>query len=313
MLPISYVTPVDFLISPPGGMRTKTHRVLEAGEGVDIELATLDEINTPITLIDPLYFRLAERDNDECLAVLRSYSSDGGKIVLYQSELELIRMSDDFRRDLLEVCDVVTFNSKYQRGVTEAVMGSPLSQVPFALLPLTDPIPDVHGGFPENSDRPRAIVLGYMDRKKGLPELCFHLGRLKELNFEITVVGSAGFWNCADHLTDLSLAEIADEHFTSVSQSHLERLMSESYYYVSCSYHDVFSSSYYEACRSGALPALSDRPHFAGRPCVNLRGKLDRRPKQHDNLRRKCRAFFEKHASYGAFQHQLDHILESII
>ena len=130
---IDYVVPSFFTEQTgySGGMHTKVDRVQRAAGSIyRINVVSdISEIRSDFVLIEPLFFRMEERFD---LDALRDHPA---KKVRYCSEMEMFRWTGQFRKELLDICDVVTCNCDYQESLFTAVG----IKDPYRLI---DPIPE---------------------------------------------------------------------------------------------------------------------------------------------------------------------------
>ena len=178
---IDYLTHPKFLNYDPsvlpsaqgggGGMGTKTYRTLEALRQVYPKtngIINSGDITADTVLVEPLRFTLSTngfdevQPADELIAGLKRHS---GRVVLYCSELTLMRMPHQLRKQVLSCCDMVTTNCKFQANVFKYV-GIHGEHA------LCDPVPDVfltQGAFFDR--KPRLVATGNVSWQKNAPQV----------------------------------------------------------------------------------------------------------------------------------------------
>ena len=144
-----------------GGMGTKTARVHEALKQTYPKTALITnstQITADTVLIEPLRFTLPTKpyvkdasEDQPVEALLFGLNGFKGKKILYCSELTLIRMNHALRSQLVNACDLVTYNSQFQANIFKYV-----GIYPDQLL--CEPIPDVFIPTVNFTDRARRIV-----------------------------------------------------------------------------------------------------------------------------------------------------------
>ena len=268
---IDYLVP-DFFISPSmensGGMHTKVERVRQAvGSIYQLQVGSnFSEMRNDFLLIEPLYFRmsqmLATEGGIEDLDALRAHPATK---ILYCSEMEVFRWTGRFRKELLEICDVVACNSDYQASLFEALNITDTHR-------LVDPIPaDAFRPLPK---RLQVVAMGRISEIKGSPFIAELFKRLGPTPIETVFVGGAGLWGEASE-TDLALEEEIREYTDVFHQNILSQFVPKAIgaaaFFVGNSIHDVFSSSHAEALMSGCISICGQHPIYAERPGFGAR------------------------------------------
>ena len=222
---IDYLVP-DFFIRPSmdgsGGMHTKVDRVSRAVRSIyALHIGSdLSKMQSEFLLIEPLYFRMSgivrekppaqrdsQSDRDVSEGILAELRAHPAIKILYCSEMEVFRWTGEFRKALLEICDVVTSNSDYQTALLEAVI-PPKEGVRSTLHRLIDPIPAAE--FKPMPKRMQVVAMGRISEIKGSPFIAELFQKLAPLPIETVYVGGAALWGAASEV-DLALeAEIRE-------------------------------------------------------------------------------------------------------
>ena len=307
---IDYLVP-EFFVSPSpggsGGMHTKVDRVNRAASSIyQLHVGSdLSAMRSDFLLIEPLYFRM--EDNFD-LDALRLHPA---KKILYCSEMEMFRWTGQFRKELLEICDVVTCNCDYQESLFRAVG----IENPYRLI---DPIPEED--FVPVEKRLKVVAMGRISEIKGGPFIAELFKLLSDLPIETAFVGGATLWGDAGE-TDLELeADIlgyADNFFQDVPPSFVPKVLADTSFFVGAAIHDVFSSSHAETLMSECVSVCGEHPIYAERPgfsgyttplaMVDVIKEHTHNFKQvpSETLRKTGREWALKHCSFEVFQSQL--------
>lgn len=237
-------------------MHTKVDRVNRAASSIyQLHVGSdLSSMRSEFLLIEPLYFRMEENFDLDALRLHRA------KKILYCSEMEVFRWTGGFRKALLEICDVVTYNCDYQASLFTTIgIKNPQR--------LIDPIPEAD--FVPSEKHLKVVAMGRISEIKGSPFIAELFKILSPLPVETAYVGGATLWGDATE-TELALeAEIkgyADYFFQNIYPTDVPKPLTDATYFVGSSMHDVFSSSHAEALMSGCVSIGGEHPIYAERP-----------------------------------------------
>ena len=237
-------------------MHTKVDRVNRATSSIyQLHVGSdLSAMRSDFLFIEPLYFRM--EDNFD-LAALRLHPA---KKILYCSEMEVFRWTGSFRKELLEICEVVTCNCDYQASLFSAVgIENPQR--------LIDPIPEED--FVPSEKRLKVVAMGRISEIKGSPFIAELFKRLSPLPVETAYVGGATLWGDAsetDLVLEAEIREHADYFFQNAYPADVPKMLADATYFVGSSMHDVFSSCHAEALMSGCVSIGGEHPIYAERP-----------------------------------------------
>ena len=294
-------------------MHTKVERVRRAVLPIyPIRVGSdLSSMRSEFLLIEPLYFRMM--DNWD-LSALRDHAATK---ILYCSEMELFRWTGSFRKELLEICDVVTCNCDYQASLFGAVG----IRNPYRLI---DPIPAAE--FQPMPKKLQIASMGLISEIKGSPFIAALFKMLAPTPIETVYVGGAGLWGETSE-TDLALeAEIrasADIFHQNLLPQFVPKAIGAASFFVGNALHDVFSSCHAEALMSGCISVSGQHPIYAERFGFALRTVTDviemvdeltegfkRLPDPELNSR--SREWAVAHLSFETFTLQLSNLLRSL-
>lgn len=256
---IDYLVPSFFIKQSgahSGGMHTKVDRVSRAASSIyQLHVGSdLSAMRSDFLLIEPLYFRM--EDNFD-LDALRLHPA---KKILYCSEMEVLRWAGGFRKELLNICDVVTCNCDYQASLFSAVgIENPRR--------LIDPIPEED--FVPSEKRLKVVAMGRISEIKGSPFIAELFKILSPLPVETAYVGGATLWGDAsetDLVLEAEIREHADYFFRNAYPADVPKPLANATYFVGSSIHDVFSSCHAEALMSGCVSIGGEHPIYAERP-----------------------------------------------
>lgn len=293
-----------------GGMHTKVDRVRRAvSELYKIYVTSdLSSLRSDFVLIEPLYFRMSGVDS---LDGLRSHPAPK---ILYCSETEVLRWTGRFRKELLEICDVVTCNCDYQASVSTAVgIRSPHR--------LIDPIPEDE--FQPLTKQMQVVAMGRISKVKGSAFVAELFRLLADTPIETVYVGGAKLWGeaAADDLgLEAEIREYTDTFYENVLPQYVPEAIGAASFFVGSTIYDVFSSCHAEALMSGCISIGGAHPIYAERPgftvetaqaAFDVIAQLTNGFKEIPDQKKgqEARRWAEQHLSFDCFKQQLTDIL----
>lgn len=237
-------------------MHTKVDRVRRAASSIyQIYVGSnLSEMRSDFLLIEPLFFRMTDQWD---LSPLRSHPAQK---ILYCSEMEIFRWTGGFRKELLEICDVVTCNCDYQASL----FGTVGIKNPYRLI---DPIPAEE--FKPLPKRLQVVSMGLISEIKGSGFIAELFKALAPTPVETVYVGGAGLWGEAsekDLALELEIREYTDLFHQNIPPEYVPKAIGGASFFVGNTIHDVFSSSHAEALMSGCISVSGEHPIYAERP-----------------------------------------------
>ena len=314
---IDYLVPSIFTEQDSGrggGMHTKVERVRRAtGAIYQIHIGSdLSEMLSNFLLIEPLYFRMSE---DYDLDALRAHDA---KKILYCSEMEMFRWTGQFRKELLELCDVVTCNCDYQESLFRAFdIENPAR--------LIDPIPE--DDFAPLPKKLQVVSMGRISKIKNSSFVAELFELLSPTQVETVYIGGAGLWGAADP-DDLEIEErirdFTDVFYENMQPVHVPKAVGASAIFVAATIHDVSALSHCEAlmsaclCVTGQHPVYSERPGFSGyKTSVGMFNRIEKLTQGFTALPdarmgEASRVWAEEYLSFATFRRQLTGILGSL-
>ena len=310
---IDYLVPKFFAhLSPKhnGGMHTKVDRVRRAvGELYEIHvISDLSLMRSEFLLIEPFYFRMSGVDT---LDGLRSHPATK---ILYCSETEVFRWTGRFRKELLEICDVVTCNCDYQASLSTAVG----IQNPYRLI---DPIPEDE--FQPLPKEMQVVAMGRISEIKGSGFVAELFRLLADTPIETVYVGGAKLWgeaNAGDLELEAEIRDYTDTFYENVLPRYVPETIGAASFFVGSTIYDVFSSCHAEALMSGCISIGGGHPIYAERPGFTVKtaeaafdmiGELTNGFKEMPDQQRgqDVRRWAEQHLSFDCFKDQLTDLL----
>ena len=293
-----------------GGMHTKVDRVRRAvGELYKIYITSdLSSLRSDFVLIEPLYFRMSGVD---LLDGLRSHPATK---ILYCSETEVLRWTGRFRKELLEICDVVTCNCDYQASLSTAVG----IQSPYRLI---DPIPEDE--FQPLPKQMQVVAMGRISEVKGSVFVAELFRLLAGTPIETVYVGGSKLWgeaNAGDLELEAEIREYTDTFHENVLPRYVPEAIGAASFFVGGTIYDVFSSCHGEALMSGCISIGGEHPIYAERPgftvktaqaTVDVIGELTNGFKEMPDQKQgqDARRWAELHLSFDCFKGQLTDLL----
>ena len=293
-----------------GGMHTKVDRVRRAvGDLYEIRvISDLSSLRSEFLLIEPFYFRMSGINT---LDGLRSHPATK---ILYCSETEVFRWTGRFRKELLEICDVVTCNCDYQASLFTAVG----IQNPYRLI---DPIPEDE--FQPLTKQMQVVAMGRISEIKGSAFIAEVFRLLADTPIETVYVGGAKLWgesNAGDLALEAEIREYTDIFHENVLPRYVPEAIGAASFFVGSTIYDVFSSCHAEALMSGCISLGGAHPIYAERPGFTVKtaeaafdviGELTNDflempdPQRGQDVRR----WAEQHLSFDCFKGQLTDLL----
>ena len=310
---IDYLVPKFFAhLSPKhnGGMHTKVDRVRQAvGELYEIHvISDLSLMRSEFLLIEPFYFRMSGTNT---LDGLRSHPATK---ILYCSETEVFRWTGRFRKELLEICDVVTCNCDYQASLSTAVG----IQSPYRLI---DPIPEDE--FQPLPKEMQVVAMGRISEIKGSGFVAELFRLLADTPIETVYVGGSKLWGEAaagDLVLEAEIRDYTDIFYENVLPRYVPEAIGAASFFVGSTIYDVFSSCHGEALMSGCISIGGEHPIYAERPgftvktaeaTVDVIGELTNDFKEIPDQKQgqDARRWAEQYLSFDCFKHQLKDLL----
>ena len=293
-----------------GGMHTKVDRVRRAVSDLYKIYITSDlsSLRSDFVLIEPLYFRMSGVD---LLDGLRSHPATK---ILYCSETEVLRWTGRFRKELLEICDVVTCNCDYQASLSTAVG----IQSPYRLI---DPIPEDE--FQPLPKEMQVVAMGRISEVKGSAFVAELFRLLADTPIETVYVGGSKLWgaaNAGDLVLEAEIRDYTDIFCENVLPRYVPEAIGAASFFVGSTIYDVFSSCHGEALMSGCISIGGEHPIYAERPgftvktvqaTVDVIGELTNDFKEMPDQKRgqDARRWAEQHLSFDCFKGQLIDLL----
>ena len=294
-----------------GGMHTKVDRVRRAvSELYEIRvISDLSSIRSEFLLIEPFYFRMSGINT---LDELRSHPATK---ILYCSETEVFRWTGRFRKELLEICDVVTCNCDYQASLSKAVG----IQNPYRLI---DPIPEDE--FQPLTKQMQVVAMGRISEIKGSAFIAELFRLLSDTPIETAYVGGAKLWgeaNAGDLMLEAEIREYTDTFYENILPRYVPEAIGAASFFVGSTIYDVFSSCHAEALMSGCISIGGAHPIYAERPgftvktaqdAVNMIAQLTNNFKEIPDQKQgqDARHWAEQHLSFDCFKDQLTDLLQ---
>ncbi|MDE0298616.1 MAG: glycosyltransferase [Candidatus Poribacteria bacterium] len=335
---IDYLTHPKFLNYDPsippssqgggGGMGTKTYRVLEALRDVYPRtqgICDASEITADTVLIEPLRFTLptegyGDRDLESVNELIHGLRNHKSRKILYCSELTLMRMPHVLREQVVESCDLVTANCKYQANLFKYVNVHTNHT-------LCDPVPDVFLSRLNFRERKRRLVAtGNVSWQKNAPQVVEVFKRLKGA-VERVYVGSAALWYTASEeegpqRLQEELYANTDRVVHEATTEQIAREFQDARFGFWCAFHDTFATAAQEMMMSGMpvvaakhglaseMPAWSASGVRAQVDAVKrLAGETDESLEQQSE---RISKWARENVSYAAFQGQLKEVLRAV-
>lgn len=243
-----------------GGMAVKTQRILEAlGQQYYTQITDdPQEIDAPVVLVEPLWFKLFNEDNNKHWEKITEIAKHDTKtLILVCSEFEVMRWEAKFREAVLNTFDKITCNCKYQANIF-----SYYDIIPDAIL--CDPIPtDVfippHDPVTKNS----IVATGHVSWIKNVKAVINAFKKYQDKGIETTYIGSANLWGKLDKndpalQLESELKSVTDNFHASLSQPEVARTMQKNKFGLWKATHECFGQGYAEMMATG-------RPVIAGK------------------------------------------------
>ena len=310
---IDYLVPEFFAhLSPKhnGGMHTKVDRVRRAvGELYEVHvISDLSSLRSDFVLIEPLYFRMSG------ISALDGLRSHPATKILYCSETEVLRWTGRFRKELLEICDVVTCNCDYQASLSTAVG----IQNPYRLI---DPIPEDE--FQPLTKQMQVVAMGRISEIKGSAFVAELFRLLADTPIETVYVGGSKLWGEAaagDLVLEAEIRDYTDIFYENVLPRYVPEAIGAASFFVGSTIYDVFSSCHAEALMSGCISIGGEHPIYVERPgftvktaeaTVDVIGELTNGFKEMPDQKQgqAARRWAEQHLSFDCFKGQLTDLL----
>ena len=318
---IDYLVPKFFAhLSPKhnGGMHTKVDRVRRAvSELYEIRvISDLSSMRSEFLLIEPFYFRMSGINTLDGLRSHPALVSERTTKILYCSETEVFRWTGQFRKALLEICDVVTCNCDYQASLFTAVG----IQNPYRLI---DPIPEDE--FQPLTKHKQVVAIGRISEIKGSAFVAELFRLLADTPIETVYVGGAKLWgeaNAGDLVLEAEIREYTDIFHENVPPRYVPEAIGAASFFVGSTIYDVFSSCHAEALMSGCISIGGAHPIYAERPgftvktaqaAVDMIAQLTNDFKEMPAQQRgqRARHWAEQHLSFDCFKGQLTDLLRA--
>ena len=335
---IDYLTHPKFLPYNPavlpsvqgggGGMGVKTYRTIEALRDVYPRtrgICDSSDIESETVLIEPLRFTLSMNgfeghENTETL--IKGLKASNCRKILYCSELTMLRMPVDMRRNVLSFCSIVTANCQFLANLLRYI-GVYTDYI------LCDPVPAEVFAAPRGNyfSRPNRIVasgnVSWQKNAHGLAKVFEALDGVVERCY----IGSKSLWFNAS--SDKVAHEVEDELY-----KHTDRIIREATTttvateFENCrfglwiAYHECFATAVHEMMMSGLCVVAANHGLAPYLP-VKIGGTLNQQVTQVKKLAAMSNSDLEqqsfelrdwaiKHASYQTFQDQLKIALKAV-
>ena len=302
--------------NPSGGIATKYSRVREAAEQFwNIELISdVDKLNTDILFIEPLWFALDNKDESEFIKKIDSVLKlDCKQVILYCSEMCIVKWPNQIRQKLLDRMDAVTTCGQYHRRIFR-----------YANIPVThtlcDPVP-ADQFKPDFVKKRTVIAMGQISWHKNSRNIANIFKAIQEYSDIKTIyMGSTSLWG-GNTQRNTALQEAiqtySDEFISHASVPKTAEKLNSSMFFLHGAIHDTYSESQAEAGSAGCItfgighPFLEERPTLWGfdtpEHLATQMQKLDDNDQQ--AYAQKARQFALEHYAYPVFQKQLANII----
>ena len=264
---LTYLVPEGLVSGAnPGGMHIKVHRVEQSLKGIYPLTVTSELPSDPtILLVEPLWFRMgksesAAYDNFNALTMLKDCVK-----ILYCSEAELLRWDGKFRSGVLELFDVITATTAYQRGFLESLGIK-------NLYSLIDPInPYLYRlGYPDEA--PLVVAGGQISDSKNSASIYEIFSALRDTPCRTAYIGSSRVWRGwdTDHSRELEfqIESVCDQFYGTVSSDIVSSIFARASVFVADSIHDTSAQMQCESLMAGVPSVVGVHPVYRERPGI---------------------------------------------
>lgn len=307
-----------------GGMSTKTARVKQV-LSKDFRLECVSEtadIKYEILMVEPM--RLSGKSGnetvEEVIAGLQKHRDNGGKIIVYGSELTLLRLPNKVVDALDRLAHVFTANCYFQKRLFSYI-GIDAAHI------LTDPVPEhvFTAELPFVLREKRVVASGTVSwfKNTGMVIDVFTMLKLKT-DVQTCYLGSAALWNSGNADTsalEKGLGDVTDVWIKDANIFDVSRAMRFSRCGLWIGYHDCFAVSLHELFGCG-VPVVSARhglaPETPSVICdtvddmVESITKITSEGAKWESHKRNALEYFNGRASYAAFNQQFKDVLRSL-
>lgn len=302
--------------NPSGGIATKYSRVKEAASQFwNIELISdVENLNTDILFIEPLWFALDNKDDNEFDQKIDSILNlDCKQVILYCSEMCIIKWPNQIREKICDRMDAITTCCQYHRRIFR-----------YANVPVThtlcDPVPEQQ--FKPNPLKERTVIaMGQISWHKNSQNIANIFKAIRQhTDIKTIYMGSTSLWGGDTQRSNTLQNEIqthSDEFISHASVLKTAEKLNSSAFFLHGAIHDTYSESQAEAGSAGCVtfgighPLLEERPTLWGfetpEALATQIQNLDTDDKH--NYAQQSRKFALEHYAYPVFQKQISEII----